>query len=76
MKRTPKEQMLWKMNNVLRGQAMFVKEDTITSAEDKLEYMRIIESFKQYLDHFDEYNQVIQEYERRKQLNKGEQERQ
>ena len=75
MKRTPKEQMLWKMNNVLRGQAMFVKEDTITSAEDKLEYMKIIESFKQYLDHFDEYNQVIQEYERRKQLNKGEQER-
>ena len=75
MKRTPKEQMLWKMNNVLRGQAMFVKEDTITSAEDKLEYMRIIESFKQYLNHFDEYNQVIQEYERRKQLNKGEQER-
>ena len=75
MKRTPKEQMLWKMNNVLRGQAMFVKEDTITSAEDKLEYMRIIESFKQYLDHFDKYNQVIQEYERRKQSNKGEQER-
>ena len=75
MKRTPKEQMLWKMNNVLRGQAMFVKEDTITPAEDKLEYMKIIESFKQYLNHFDEYNQVIQEYERRKQLNKGEQER-
>ena len=75
MKRTPKEQMLWKMNNVLRGQAMFVKEDTITPDEDKLEYMKIIESFKQYLDHFDEYNQVIQEYERRKQLNKGEQER-
>lgn len=75
MKRTPKEQMLWKMNNVLRGQAMFVKEDTIIPAEDKLEYMKIIESFKQYLDHFDEYNQVIQEYERRKQLNKGEQER-
>lgn len=75
MKRTPKEQMLWKMNNVLRGQAMFVKGDTITPTEDKLEYMKIIESFKQYLDHFDEYNQVIQEYERRKQLNKGEQER-
>lgn len=75
MKRTPKEQMLWKMNNVLRGQAMFVKEDTITPAEDKLEYMKIIQSFKQYLDHFDEYNQVIQEYERQKQLNKGEQER-
>ena len=75
MKRTPKEQMLWKMNNVLRGQAMFVNEDTITPAEDKLEYMKIIESFKQYLDHFDEYNQVIQEYERQKQLNKGEQER-
>lgn len=75
MKRTPKEQMLWKMNNVLRGQAMFVKEDTITPAEDKLEYMKIIESFKQYLDHYDEYNQVIQEYERQKQLNKGEQER-
>lgn len=75
MKRTPKEQMLWKMNNVLRGQAMFVKEDTITPAKDKLEYMKIIESFKQYLDHFDEYNQVIQEYERQKQLNKGEQER-
>ena len=37
--------------------------------------MKIIESFKQYLDHFDEYNQVIQEYERQKQLNKGEQER-
>ena len=75
MKRTPKEQMLWKMNNVLRGQAMFVKENTITPAEDKLECMKIIESFKQYLDHFDEYNQVIQEYERQKQLNKGEQER-
>ena len=75
MKRTPKEQMLWKMNNVLRGQAMFVKEDTITPAEDKLEYMKIIESFKQFLDHFNEYNQVIQEYERQKQLNKGEQER-
>ena len=75
MKRTPKEQMLWKMNNVLRGQVMFVKEDTVTPAEDKLEYMKIIESFKQYLDHFDEYNQVIQEYERQKQLNKGEQER-
>lgn len=75
MKRTSKEQMLWKMNNVLRGQAMFVKEDTITPAEDKLEYMKIIESFKQYLDHFDEYNQVIQEYERQRQLNKGEQER-
>lgn len=75
MKRTPKEQMLWKMNNVLRGQAMFVKEDTITPTEDRLEYMKIIESFKQYLDHFDEYSQVIQEYERQKQLNKGEQER-
>ena len=75
MKRTPKEQMLWRMNNVLRGQAMFVKENTITSAEVKLEHMKIIESFKQYLDHFDEYNQVIQEYERQKQLNKGEQER-
>lgn len=66
-KRNPKEQMLWKMNNVLRGQAMFIKDDTITPSSEKAEMMEIIETFKHFLDHYDEYTQVIQQYEESKQ---------
>ena len=66
MNRTPKERILWKMSNVLRGQAMFVREDTITPSSEKLQEMEVIETLKHFLDNYDEYKQVILDYEHNK----------
>lgn len=66
MKRTPKEQMLWRMNNVLRGQAMFIKEDSMTPFMDRLQQLEVVETFKHFLDNYDEYKQVILQYEKSK----------
>lgn len=66
MNRTPKERILWKMNNVLRGQAMFIREDSITPFLERVEEMEVIETLKHFLDNYDEYKQVILDYEHNK----------
>ena len=73
MNKTPKERILWKMNNVLRGQAMFIREDRMTPYLERLQEMEVIETLKHFLDNYDEYKQVILDYEHNK--NKEEKER-
>ena len=65
-KRGPKEYILWKMHNVLRGQAMFIREDTIRTPEEKLEEMKIIEQLVHFLDNYDENILVLEQYHRNK----------
>lgn len=65
-KRSPKEFILWKMHNVLRGQAMFVREDTIRTPEEKLEEMKVIEQLVHFLDNYDENIAVLEQYYRNK----------
>lgn len=66
MNKTPKERILWKMNNVLRGQAMFIREDRMTPYLERLQEMEVIETLKHFLDNYDEYKQVILDYEHNK----------
>lgn len=65
-KRSPKEHILWKMHNVLRGQAMFIRENTISTPEEKLEEMKVIEQLVHFLDNYDENIEVLEQYHRNK----------
>lgn len=65
-RRSPKEFILWKMHNVLRGQAMFVREDTIRTPEEKLEEMKVIEQLVHFLDNYDENILVLEQHYRNK----------
>lgn len=67
-RRNPKELILWKLHNVLRGQAMFIREDTISSPEDKLEEMKVIEQLVHFLDNYDENIAVLEKYHREKKV--------
>lgn len=66
--RTGKDMILWKLHNVLRGQAMFIREDTISSPEYKLEEMKVIEQLVHFLDNYDENIEVLERYHREKKL--------
>ena len=65
-KKGPKEYILWKMHNVLRGQAMFIREDIIRTPEEKLEEMKVIEQLVHFLDNYDENILVLEQYHRNK----------
>lgn len=67
-KRNPKDYMLWKMHNVLRGQAMFIREDTISTPEEKLAEMKIVEQLVKFLDNYDENVSVLEQYYSKKKL--------
>lgn len=65
-KRNPKDYILWKMHNVLRGQAMFIREDTISTPEEKLAEMKVVEQLVHFLDNYDENIAVLEQYHRNK----------
>lgn len=62
-----KQVLLNRMLNVIKGQAMYVKEDTLITDEEKLEQADILLNIMHYVQHYDEYTQVIAEHERKKQ---------
>lgn len=52
-KRMGKELVLWKLNNVLRGHAMMVRDDRQLSDEDRREQMMVIEQMVNFLKDYD-----------------------
>lgn len=64
--KTPKQTILKRLSNVLKGQAMFIKEDSMTPFMDRLQQLEVVETFKHFLDNYDEYKQVILQYEKSK----------
>lgn len=67
---TPREFIFWKLNNVLKAQALFAKEDTSRPVDQRKQEIEIISDLKRFLDNYDEYRQVITDYENNK--DKGE----
>ena len=64
--KTPKQTILKRLSNVLKGQAMFIREDSMTPFMDRLQQLEVVETFKHFLDNYDEYKQVILQYEKSK----------
>ena len=64
--KTPKQIILKRLSNVLKGQAMFIREDSMTPFMDRLQQLEVVETFKHFLDNYDEYKQVILQYEKSK----------
>lgn len=59
--------ILNRMLNVIKGQAMFVREDQTITDEEKLEQADILLNIMKYVQHYDEYSQVLAEHLRKKQ---------
>ena len=59
------EMIMKRMRNVLKGQAMFIREDRFLEAKDRLEQMDVIEHFVDYINNYELYNQIIEEYKER-----------
>lgn len=68
-----RQTMLNRMLNVIKGQAMYLKDDTRIKDEDKLERADILLNIMRYIQNYNEYTQVITEHLRKKQriLEKG-----
>lgn len=58
--------ILNRMLNVIKGQAMFVREDQTITDEEKLEQADILLNIMKYVQHYDEYSQVLAEHLRKK----------
>ena len=67
-KRSPKEIILWRLHNVLKGQAMFIREDKYSPVEDRLEEMKVVEQLVKFLDNYDENVSVLELYYSKKTL--------
>lgn len=52
-KRTGKEMVIWKLNNVLRGHAMMIRDDKSMDPNDRKEQMQVIEQLVNFLKDFD-----------------------
>lgn len=61
-----RQQILKRMLNVVKGQAMFVKEDSMITDEDKLEQADVLLNIMYYVQNYNEYTQVITEHKRKK----------
>lgn len=56
---TAKEMIMTRMTNVLKGQAMFVREDDTISIQDKCTQMDVILDLMRFLDNYDENVQIL-----------------
>ena len=56
---TAKEMIMTRMTNVLKGQAMFVREDDTISVQDKCTQMDVILDLMRFLDNYDVYVQIL-----------------
>lgn len=58
-----KKQLLDRLRNMLRGQAMYIKDSIDLDVKDKLDQMSIVEQFVKFVDHYDEYTHLIETYQ-------------
>lgn len=69
---TAKEAIMSRMTNVLKGQAMFVREDNTISVQDKCTQMDVILDLMHFLNDYDENVQILNKYiEQKQQKEKG-----
>ena len=59
---TPKEAIMSRMTNVLKGQAIYIKEDDSISTQDKCIQMDVILDLMRFLNDYDENIQVLNRY--------------
>ena len=70
---TPKEAIMSRMTNVLKGQAMYIKEDDNISTQDKCIQMDVILDLMRFLNDYDENVQVLNRHiEQKRQKEKWE----
>ena len=70
---TPKEAIMSRMTNVLKGQAMYIKEDDNILTQDKCIQMDVILDLMRFLNDYDENVQVLNRYiEQKRQKEKWE----
>lgn len=56
------EKIIKRLNNVLKGQAMFIRDDDTISDEEKLEQIKVVEQLVNFLRDYDESSQVLEYY--------------
>lgn len=66
MKVTPRQLMIDKLTNTLRSEAYEVLKDSKTPFIDRVYKLEVISSLKHYLSHFEEYQKVINDYDKHK----------
>ena len=60
--KSAKEQLMTRMFNVLKGQGMYVREDTSLTDREKLEQADIILNMMKFLKDYDENIEVLDKY--------------
>ena len=60
--KSAKEQLIIRMFNVLKGQGMYVREDTSLTDREKLEQADIILNMMKFLKDYDENIEVLDKY--------------
>ena len=56
------EKIIKRLNNILKGQAMFIRDDDTISDEEKLEQIKVVEQLVNFLRDYDESSQVLEYY--------------
>ena len=60
--KTAKEQIMTRMSNVLKGQAMFIREDNTITDVERLEQIDVILDLMKFLKDYDENIVVLNRY--------------
>lgn len=60
--KTAKEQIMTRMSNVLKGQAMFIREDNTITDVERLEQIDVILDLMKFLKDYDENIIVLNKY--------------
>lgn len=60
--KTAKEQIMTRMSNVLKGQAMFIREDNTITDVERLEQIDVILDLMKFLKDYDENIMVLNKY--------------
>ena len=61
-----REHVIWKLKNVLRGNAMIITEADYMSAEERKEQMQTIEDLVHFLDNYDEDMAFLKQMKKKK----------
>jgi hypothetical protein len=59
---TAKEAIIQRMTNVLKGQAMYIKEDESISAKDKCTQMDVILDLMRFVQDYEECSEVMKKH--------------
>lgn len=54
-----KQKILNRLTNVLKGQAMFIRDDTTTSDKEKLQELDVVLNILKFIDDYDENISVL-----------------